>query len=123
MRVGGGVVDDPALKLMTLNVTMYVQSTNVVTGIWKNVASVPPEFRPWNTVHWRMPLRVDATKFATAGGTSFTGSSLLAEAEARLQPNGDLDIWINSVVSPASANGNSWYILPFHQTYFWLASS
>jgi hypothetical protein len=118
-RLGRGSVIADGQQVITINAVMYISSPNLAQGTWIKACTVPQYYRPANTVYWTLPMRIPGPSFYDAAGViQMAGESLYTEAQARLLPNGDLEVYL--VVSTwASVSGTSVAIIPLHVTYFY----
>jgi len=118
-KLGKGSAITNGEQVITLNAVMYVNTPNLVQGTWVKVATVPEFYRSLNTIYWSLPLRIDATPFYNSANTvQMTGNCIYDNAQARLKPNGDLEVNI-TVLTSASLSGNPVVVIPLNMTYFY----
>lgn len=120
-----GDAADNFKRTITLNTVFFVTQANFTgTGAWVQCGLISNSaYRPSHTMYFKGSSQIDATKYKNAGGITFTGNATYGDMNIRIDPNGQIFVYITSISSYPQLSGVNIVVVPINITYFLTPSS
>lgn len=115
-----GHLTNNSLRSMTVNAVFFNPTSATTTGTWITIATLPVDYRPNNSITQALPDAVDGGNYTNSSGTQLSGSCTYQGAKIRIQPNGNVDVFLFNISTSASLSGINTIIVPVHTTFFYI---
>lgn len=123
LKIGDGA--DDTKRTVTINVVLYVSSSNMSVGTWTNVGTIPAAYRPTGITTFPIPeyyigtANPSTTQIRSSGGTGIINGQTIDKAAAYVDgETGFIWVKIGTYTSLPTLSGDNTVIIPLLATWF-----